>query len=263
MFRKLVVPLFGALVLIIPFPVSGQAPAIKPSTGQPPAPGLLKPTGDDEKRAKQLDEQIDKALKADRWGDAIGRAEEVLALRTRAQGPKHFETVSTEWRLKTLRGVAPMAHEDRVAYQSAGTMNEQAETLYAQGKYAQAQPLDENALSIRRRLLTDDHPDTAKSYGNLAYNLNAQGKYVEARERWQSAMRSLDAVRLRLAFTGMNAPGRSGRAAPPWPPCWSGWVNRSRRGSRWRRTSAAACSTNWPPVRIAGSHPASEPAFAN
>ncbi|MGO9467793.1 MAG: CHAT domain-containing protein [Isosphaeraceae bacterium] len=207
MFRKLVVPLFGALVLIIPFPVSGQAPAIKPSTGQPPAPGLLKPTGDDEKRAKQLDEQIDKALKADRWGDAIGRAEEVLALRTRAQGPKHFETVSTEWRLKTLRGVAPMAHEDRVAYQSAGTMNEQAETLYAQGKYAQAQPLDENALSIRRRLLTDDHPDTAKSYGNLAYNLNAQGKYVEARERWQSAMRSLDAVRLRLAFTGMERAG--------------------------------------------------------
>ncbi|MGO9920362.1 MAG: hypothetical protein ACLQIB_37430 [Isosphaeraceae bacterium] len=101
MFRKLVVPLFGALVLIIPFPVSGQAPAIKPSTGQPPAPGLLKPTGDDEKRAKQLDEQIDKALKADRWDEAIVRAHELVALRTKVQGPKHFETVNVEWLLKT------------------------------------------------------------------------------------------------------------------------------------------------------------------
>jgi hypothetical protein len=35
--------------------------------------------------------------------------------------------------------------------------------LNAQGKYAAAQPLYEKALEIRRRLLTDDHPDTASS----------------------------------------------------------------------------------------------------
>jgi len=79
MFNKLMAPLFGSLVLFIPFPVSGQAPAPKPSAGQPPASGLRKLTGDDEKRAKQLDEQIDKALKADRWDEAITRAEELLA----------------------------------------------------------------------------------------------------------------------------------------------------------------------------------------
>ena len=188
MFSKLMAPLFGSLVLFIPFPVSGQAPAPKPSAGQPPAPGLRKLTGDDEKRAKQLDEQIDKALKADRWDEAIARAEELLALRTRVQGPKHFETVNAEWRLKTLRRVAPMPHEDRVAYQSANTMNEQAETLNAQGKYAQAQPLFEKALEIRRRLLTDDHPDTAASYNNLAVNLNAQGKYAQAQPLFEKAL---------------------------------------------------------------------------
>ena len=83
---------------------------------------MIKLTGDDEKRAKQLDEQIDKALKADRWDEAIAQAEELLALRTRVQGPKHFETVDAEWRLKALRRVAPMPQEDRVAYQSAATM---------------------------------------------------------------------------------------------------------------------------------------------
>jgi Tetratricopeptide repeat len=38
-----------------------------------------------------------------------------------------------------------------------------AMNLNAQGKYAQAQPLLEKALEITRRLLTDDHPDTATS----------------------------------------------------------------------------------------------------
>jgi len=185
---KLTAPLFGSIVFFIPFPVSGQAPAPKPSATQPQAPGLGKLTGDDEKRAKQLDEQIDAAMKADRWDKAIARAEELLALRTRAQGPKHFETVNAEWRLKTLRRVAPMPLEDRVAYQSANTTDGQAITLDDQGKYARAQPLYEKALEIRRRLLTDDLPETANSYNNLALNLNAQGKYTQAQSLFEKTL---------------------------------------------------------------------------
>ena len=96
-------------------------------------------------RAEELDKAIEAALKADRWDEAVMKAGELLALRTRVQGPKHFETVDAKWRLKTLRRVAPMAHEDQVAYRSAGPLNEQAEKFYAQGKYAQAQPLLEKA----------------------------------------------------------------------------------------------------------------------
>ncbi len=116
------------------------AQTTSPQPAQSPAPGLRKLTGDDEKRAKQLDEQIDKAMKADRWDEAIARAEELLSLRARAQGPKHFETVNADWLLSALRRMAPMAHQDRVAYQSARTMNEQAEALWAKGTYAQPQP---------------------------------------------------------------------------------------------------------------------------
>ncbi len=115
MFNKLKAALFGCLVLFLPLPVLAQDPSAKPPSGNPPAPALIKLTGDDEKRAKQLDEQVDRALKADRWDEAIARAEELAALRTRIQGPKHFETVSAEWRLKTLLPVARMPHEDRVA----------------------------------------------------------------------------------------------------------------------------------------------------
>ncbi len=180
MFNKLKAALVGCFVLSVPMPVLAQAPSPKPPTDKPTAPGLIKLTGDDEKRAKQLDEQIDNALKADRWDEAIARAEELLALRTRIQGPKHFETVDAEWRLKTLRRVAPMPREDRVTCQSTLSMNEQALTLSDQGKYAQAQPLFEKVLEIDRRLLTDEHPDTASDYNSLAENLTQQGKYADA-----------------------------------------------------------------------------------
>jgi hypothetical protein len=59
-------------------------------------------------------------------------------------------------------------------------------------------------------LLTDDHPDTANSYNNLAANLNAQGKYKEAKDRWLSAVKSREAARLRLAFAGLERGGAVG-----------------------------------------------------
>ena len=240
-------------------------------------------------------------------------------MRTRVQGPKHFETVNAEWRLRRLRRVAPMPHEDRVAYQSADTMNGQATALVDQGKYAQAQPLFEKALEIRRRLLdrrpprhrrqlqqpggqpqragevrarpsrstrrrwrstaacsptttptpppatttwrttslprgstreaqplfekaleirrrllTDDHPDTANSYNNLATNLHDQGKYAQAQPLFEKALEirrrlltddhpdtavSYNNLAVNLNAQGKYAPGpaavREGAGDPP------------------------------------------------
>jgi len=159
-----------------------------PKEAQTPAPGLRKLTGEDEQQAKQLAEQIDKAVKADRWDDAIARAEELLTLRARTRGPKHFETVTEDWRVRTLRRVARLSHEDRVAYRSAITMKEEADSLSAQGKYSEAQPLYERALEIRRRLLTDDHPDTAASYNKVAANLDDQGKHAQGQILCEKAL---------------------------------------------------------------------------
>jgi CHAT domain-containing protein len=88
--------------------------------------------------------------------------------------------------------------------QTATSYTNLATNLNAQGKYAVAQPIFEKALVISRRLLTDDHPLTASSYDNLAANLYAQGKFVEARDQWLRAVKSLDAARLRVAFTGLE-----------------------------------------------------------
>jgi tetratricopeptide (TPR) repeat protein len=179
------------VILLIPISCTSGLAQSAPPAGQPTPPGLPKLTGDDEKRAKELDTAVEAALKADRWDEAIAKAEELVALRTKAQGPKHFETANAEWHLRALRRVAPMSHEDRLAYESARTINEQAETLIKRGKYAEAQPLFEKALEIRRRLLTDDHPSTAESYINLGYNLYLRGRYKEAQPLYEKALEIL------------------------------------------------------------------------
>ena len=181
------------LVLLLGFVIeitalSATAQTTPPKKAQPPTPALRKLTGDDARRVDDLDKAIEAALKADRWDEAVARAEELLALRSRVQGPKYFETADAEWVLKTLRHLSSMPKEDRVAYQSASTMNRAAETLYAQGKYAQAQPLLEKALDVRRRVLTDDHPLTASSYENVGVNLDAQGKYAQAQPLHEKAL---------------------------------------------------------------------------
>ncbi len=111
--------LIGLGIVIPVLPATAQT--MPPKEAQPTAPGVRKLTGDDAKRAEALDKAIEAALKADRWTEAIARAEELLALRTRVQGPKHFETVNAEWLTKSLRWVAPMPQEDRVAFLSANT----------------------------------------------------------------------------------------------------------------------------------------------
>ena len=200
----------GLLVLFIASAVSSQGPV--PPAGQPQAPELRKLSGDDARRAEELDKAITAALKADRCDEAIARAEELLALCERVQGPKHFETLNARWRLTTLRRLAPMSRDDRVAYQSADPMTKQAQALNAQGKYAQAQPLYEKALETRRRLLTDDHTNTATSYNNLANNLDNQGKHAAAQPIYWADVRGLP---LRCPRPRPCARRKSGCASAP------------------------------------------------
>ncbi len=168
--------------------MQATAQTTPPKDAQPLAPGLRKLTGEDERRANQLLEQIDAAQKADHYDEAMARSEDRVALLALVLGPNHFETVNEEWRQRALRRVAPMPHEDRLAYESAKTMKGQADTFVAQGKYAQAQPLLEKALDVKRRLLSDDNPETAESYNNVAYILGKQGKYAQAQPLFEKAL---------------------------------------------------------------------------
>src|SRR5262249_37674285 len=141
-------PSLGLIVVLITSAVSGQTPA--PAVGQPTAPGLRKLTSVDQQHARQLAEQLDRAMKDDRWDEAIQKAEELWNLRTRVQGAKHFATVEAEWNYNTVRRLEALPKDDRTAFLAAGSLERQGRELVRRGKDAPAQPFFERALEIKR-----------------------------------------------------------------------------------------------------------------
>ena len=76
--------LIGIAVRYPAWPATAQTPPLKEA--QPAAPAVGGLTGDHAKKAEELDKAIDAALKADRWDEAIARADELLVLRARSRG---------------------------------------------------------------------------------------------------------------------------------------------------------------------------------
>ncbi len=58
---------------------------------------------------------------------------------------------------------------------------------YEMEDYEEALLLYERALSIRKELLGDDHPETASTYNNMASVYEKQGKYENALEYYSKA----------------------------------------------------------------------------
>ena len=71
---------------------------------------------------------------------------------------------------------------------TAMSLNNLAGLYRNQGKYAEAEPLYERALSIRERQLGGEHPDTATSLNDLAGLYRSQGKYAEAEALYKRAL---------------------------------------------------------------------------
>jgi tetratricopeptide (TPR) repeat protein len=186
MFQKRGTLLRVVVLLSVACPAAAQSSV--DSAGRAPAPGWRKLTGDDEKRAQDLDSRIANALKADRWDEAVTAVADLVKLRSSVQGRDNFETLTAQWRLRTLRRVAALSSADRADYRSAGTLTAAADDLDQHGKFVRALPLYEKALGIRHRLLADDDPELAESYHNLAHNLQLQGKYAAARAAYEKAL---------------------------------------------------------------------------
>ena len=70
-------------------------------------------TGEDAKKAAGLQQRVEKLEASDQYTEAIGRKEELLALRTKVQGAEHSETVDQKWVLAALQKVAALPAEKR------------------------------------------------------------------------------------------------------------------------------------------------------
>src|SRR5262249_10935923 len=122
---------------------------------------------------------------------------------------------------------------------TARSYNRVATNLFFQGCYAEAQPLYEKALAIRRQVLGDDHPDTAASYKNLAYNLQAQGRYAEAETLLTGAAASFEIARLRSHDAGLGRASFAAAQRSPFPPLAACLARAGKPVEAWRRLESS------------------------
>src|SRR5262245_31093635 len=67
-------------------------------------------------------------------------------------------------------------------------LDQQANQLYQQGQYADAEPLVKRALAIREKTLGPEHRDVGVLLYNLAVLYDIQGRYADAEPLYKRAL---------------------------------------------------------------------------
>ena len=179
MTRNLLSLILCTLCLALPTAAQEAAP-------KPPYERLLK--GEDEKKAAELSAEMAKLADENDYHEAIKTGKKLLALRTKVQGAKHWETVGTAHNLTFMEKAAALSVEKRQGWRAAVQGAIQASELESKARYAEALPLQQTFLRWCLDVLGEDHPATATSYNSVAFILNAQGKAAEAHALFQKAL---------------------------------------------------------------------------
>jgi tetratricopeptide (TPR) repeat protein len=111
-----------------------------------------------------------------------------VTLRVHAAALEKSGAFTLEVRQKTASDPAPLSQAYRRLLQQAALLNAQVFQLYGRGEIKQALEPARQALAIRKKVLGEQHPDTALSLNNLGTLLRAQGDYVAARPYYEQAL---------------------------------------------------------------------------
>lgn len=172
-----------------------QGASREPTRGvDQPAPWLRVLKGEDAHKVAMLETKLHDLEKAGGFAEALEIARQILAIRRRAQGEEHWETVDAQYRVRTCERVAPLAREIQTRLAAAAAQAEEGEKLHDKGRDAQAEPLFRQVVEARREILGEDFPDMAVAYNELGSALMNQGEYAEAESVLQKSL----AIRRRL-----------------------------------------------------------------
>lgn len=167
-------------------PLQTQPSARSQPAALPPWQRML--TGEDKKRVEELEQRVTELQKAGDYAEALSLAEEVTAIRTRAQGKDHWETVKNGHVVKTLKRIAALPVEAQAEMRESTGLFWECFALYEEGRYVKAVDLMERALDIRRRHLGKDDLDVATCTMNLAFLLRESDRLDKAEERFAEAL---------------------------------------------------------------------------
>jgi pentatricopeptide repeat protein len=170
--------------------VTAQTP---PATKTKAAP---RPTlsAEHEKQIENWQKAIAQLKSQGRFTDAVRPARLIQALCDRILGVDHWRSADARRGIADLELMARLPEQGREAIQSVLALNERREDSNRKVRYAEEERVCRELLAINLRWLGETHPETARSYDNLAFALRNRGKHTEAESMHRKALAMLIAA---------------------------------------------------------------------
>ena len=134
---------------------------------------------------------------ATRLGDDVARAEFLISAASHTRNSRNL-ALSDDLSKAASPKVRELGNDAEL--ERAKLLNDLGYEHYRAARFAEAEPLFTEALSIHRRVLGADHPDTATCLNNLAGLYRAQGRVAEA------ATMLKEAVEIMVRVLGVENP---------------------------------------------------------
>jgi CHAT domain-containing protein/tetratricopeptide (TPR) repeat protein len=179
--RRTTTATLAVLVLL-----SMASSSVSEAAAPPPRSARLRPAL--AKQLKDLQDRHAKATVAGRFAEALQLAEQVVELRQRWQGRRHYETRDAARGVE--RWLALAGQPKKVQDQLATSVRRGVEGARwrQQGRHSDAVKADREALAICEKVLGAEHPETALAATNLGLDLRALGRFADALALFEKAL---------------------------------------------------------------------------
>jgi tetratricopeptide (TPR) repeat protein len=212
----------------------------------PPVPGPVALTAEQLKHVQKLTEQANKAFAALHFEDGARLWRQIAKFREEYQGARHREVIDARLLAERLQRLSKVPKESHAKVPRALALHTGGQQLSGQGRYREAEERHRQALDLYRKVLGEEHPETASSYNSLVACLFHQGKQGEALPLYKKALAIRRKVlgeehpRTAQSYSGvalcLGAQGQHGNALPPL---------RQAQGGGWALGSSSAWLRVW------------------
>jgi CHAT domain-containing protein/Tfp pilus assembly protein PilF len=179
--------LFG--LAVIAFCQQARAQASDPrQSKQPVAETGVAPAADDDAiRRAELEPKVLTLFESSRFDEALLPARELLEIVTRVHGHTHWRTLIAKSNLATIEKLTSIP-EASAEMQEARRLEKEVAKLAREGRYGDAIPIAARVVSIRQRLLGDDHQIVATSLNQQGICCHSAGQYAQAETLFRKAL---------------------------------------------------------------------------
>jgi CHAT domain-containing protein/tetratricopeptide (TPR) repeat protein len=175
-----------ALMIILTALAGAALDAAAPPASKPPWQRLLQ--GKDARKAAELEKELARLQAKDRFEEALKIARTLADVRKKVQGADHWQAIDALHQVTAIQQVLKQNASERKDYAGLALLQSRADALEDKSHYRDAQMLREKVLAINRRVLGEEHPYTASSFSDLAFDQDAQGNYAKAELHHRKAL---------------------------------------------------------------------------